>query len=69
MMKKKLLSGLLMTAMTVSMLAGCGGDAKSSAPADAGTDPEPAKEADSDGEDNAKEGSAESESSGEEVLP
>lgn len=67
-MKKKLLSGLLMTAMTVSMLAGCGGDAKSSAPADTGTDPEPAKEAESDAGDDAEGGSAEDESAGGEVT-
>lgn len=67
-MKKKLLSGLLMTAMTVSMLAGCGGDAKSSAPADAGTDPEPANEAESDAGDDAEGGSAEDESAGGEVT-
>lgn len=67
-MKKKLLSGLLMTAMTVSMLAGCGGGTGSSASTDAGSDPEPAKEAGSDGEDTPEDGGAENESSGEEVT-
>lgn len=71
MMKKRFLSGLLMTAMSISMLAGCGSDGKS-ASTDAGANPEPAKEAGSDAEDNAAddadEGGAESESTGEAVT-